>query len=33
MSAVMKEHRAEVDGALVREIAAKRLEASDRPES
>jgi hypothetical protein len=33
MGAVMKEHRAEVDGALVREIAAKRLEASDRPES
>ncbi len=28
MSAVMKEHRAEVDGALVREIAAKKLEAS-----
>lgn len=28
MSAVMKEHRAEVDGALVREIAAKKLEPS-----
>ncbi len=33
MSAVMKEHRAEVDGALVREVAAKKLEPSSPPES
>jgi uncharacterized protein YqeY len=33
MGAVMKEHRAEVDGALVREVAAKKLEPPAPPES